>query len=187
MNDQRLALFLMLGQSASREMQQVPGLVPPEPLRISAIHDLSVSMPNEVRFAIEASEAYKLFFIFERYLRDIVIETLSDNGLEDWWPKIPKDVQDELTKLEENEDTKSWMALGSRGKALLMTYPQILRVIEHCWKDYFEDLIRDRALVQEARLIGHLRNAICHMSSIPDEELARVRQVMRDWFRRVAP
>lgn len=187
MNEQRLALFLMLGQSASREMAQLPGLVPPEPLRISAVHDLSVSMPDEVRLAMESAEPYKLFFIFERYLRDFVIEILSVNGAEDWWPKIPKDVQDELTKLEEAEDTKSWMALGSRGKASLMTYPQILRVIENCWKDYFEDQVRDRALVQQARLIGHLRNAVCHMTPIPEEEVARVRQVMRDWFRRVAP
>jgi hypothetical protein len=68
-----------------------------------------------------------------------------------------------------------------------MTYPQVLRVIDHCWKSDFEDLIRDKALIQEARMAGHLRNAICHMSSIPGEEVARVRQVMRDWFRRIAP
>jgi len=187
MNEQRLALFLLLGQSASREMRQVPGLVPPEPLRVSETHDLAASMPDVVRLALEAAEAYKLFFVFENYLRELVLGALSDDGKEDWWPKLPKDVQDEVTKLEETEDAKSWMALGSRNKSMLMTYPQLLRVIDHCWKDSFEDLIRDKALVQQARLIGHLRNTICHMSSIPEEELQRVRQTMRDWFRRVAP
>lgn len=187
MNDQRLALFLMLGQAASREMQQLPGLVPPAPLRISKSHDLAVSMPDSVRMALDAAEAYKLFFVFERYLLDFVVEVLTKDGVQDWWPKVPKDVQDELTKLEETEDAKSWMALGSRNKSALMTYPQILRVIDHCWKDHFEDLIRDKALIQQARLIGHLRNTICHMTPIPEEEVERVRQTMRDWFRRVAP
>ncbi len=187
MNEQRLALFLLLGQSASREMRQVPGLVPAEPLKVSNTHDLAASMPDMVREAMDASEAYKLFFVFERYLRDFAIDTLSNGGQEDWWPKVPKDVQDEITKLEETEEAKSWMALGSRGKANLMTYPQILRVIDHCWKDTFEDSVRDKALLQQARLIGHLRNAICHMTSIPEEEVARVRQTMRDWFRRIAP
>lgn len=187
MNDQRLALFLMLGQSATREMREMPGLVPPEPLKLSPTHDLSSTMPEEVRSAMDAAEAYKLFFIFERYLRDFVIAVLSSEGKSDWWAKVPPDVQTEITKLEETEESKSWMALGSRGKAALMTYPQLLRVIEHCWKDDFEDLIRDRALVQQARLIGHLRNTICHMNAIPDEEVSRVRQTMRDWFRRVAP
>ncbi|WP_174949048.1 Swt1 family HEPN domain-containing protein [Burkholderia lata] len=187
MNDQRLALFLMLGQTASRDMQKLPGLVPPEPLRVSESHDLAATMPEVVREAIDAAEVYKLFYVFENYLRDFAVEVLSNDGQTDWWPKIPKDVQDEIVKLEETEEAKSWMALGSRDKSSLMTYPQILRVIDHCWKSDFEDLIRDRALIQEARMAGHLRNAICHMSSIPDEEVARVRQVMRDWFRRIAP
>lgn len=187
MNDQRLALFLMLGQIASRGMQKLPGLVPPEPLRISESHDLAVTMPETVREAMDAAEVYKLFYVFENYLRDFAIEVLSNDGQADWWLKVPKDVQDEIVKLEETEEAKSWMALGSRDKSSLMTYPQILRVIDHCWKSDFEDLIRDKALIQEARMAGHLRNAICHMSSIPDEEVARVRQVMRDWFRRIAP
>ena len=68
-----------------------------------------------------------------------------------------------------------------------MTYPQLLRVMDHCWKDAFEDLVRDKTLIQEARLIAHLRNTTCHMTSVPDEEVQRVRQTMRDWFRVVAP
>jgi hypothetical protein len=184
---QHLALFIMQGQAATKEMRLIPGLVPPEPLKISPIHDLSSSMPDEVRLAIDAAEAYKLFFVFERYLRDFVIGVLSQEGKSDWWSKVPPDVQAEITKLEETEEAKSWMALGSRGKAALMTYPQLLRVIEFCWKDDFEDLIRDRALIQQARLVGHIRNTVCHMNSIPEEELGRVKQTMRDWFRRVAP
>jgi len=187
MNDQRLALFVMLGQTATKVMRKQPELVPTTQLRISDTHDLAQSMPEVVRRSMEAAEAYQLFFVFENYLRDFAMEVLTVDGTVDWWPKLPKDVQDELQKLEETEDAKSWMALGSRDKSSLMTYPQILRVIEHRWKEEFEDLIRDRVLIQEARMIGHLRNAICHMSQIPEEELTRVRQVMRDWFRRVAP
>ena len=79
------------------------------------------------------------------------------------------------------------MSLGSRDKSALMTYPQLLRVIDHCWKDHFEDIVRDKALIQEARHISHLRNTLCHMSNITDEEVDRVRQVLRDWFRIVSP
>ncbi|MGH8524964.1 MAG: Swt1 family HEPN domain-containing protein [Gammaproteobacteria bacterium] len=79
------------------------------------------------------------------------------------------------------------MALGTRDKAGLVTYPQLLRIIEHCWKDAFQSVIRDRTLVQEARSLIHLRNTISHMTTISEEEEGRVRQVMRDWFRMVAP
>ena len=100
---------------------------------------------------------------------------------------VPKDVQDEITKLEATEEVKSWMSLGSRDKSALMTLPQLLKVIEHNWKDAFDDLIRDKGLIQEARLLVHLRNTICHMSAIPAEEMDRIKQTMRDWFRVVAP
>jgi hypothetical protein len=49
--------------------------------------------------------------------------------------KVPTDVQTEVTQLEEMEEDKSWMALGSRDKSALMTLPQLLKVIEHNWKE----------------------------------------------------
>lgn len=82
---------------------------------------------------------------------------------------------------------KAWMALGSRDKSALMTFSQLLRVIDHAWKEGFDDVVRDKGLIQEARLITHLRNTICHMTEIPIEEADRIRQTIRDWFRVVAP
>ncbi len=185
--DGKAALFVMLGQTAERAVSNIDTVSPGESLLLSSAYDLSLIVPESVKKALKASEAYKLFFVFERYLRDFVVEVLTADQAIAWWDKLPKDVQDEVTKLEETEDAKSWMALGSRDKSALLTYPQLLRIIEHAWKDGFSDLVRDKALIQEARLIGHLRNTICHMTPIPDEEIERVKQTMRDWFRVVAP
>lgn len=185
--DARAALFVMLGQTAERTVAGLETVAPTESLLLSASYDLAALVPDAVKRAMRASEAYKLFFVFEDYLREFVVEVLSSDPVVSWWEKVPKDVQDEVTKLEETEEAKSWMALGSRDKSALLTYPQLLRMIDHAWKDGFSDLVRDKTLVQEARLIGHLRNTICHMTPIPDEEIDRVKQTMRDWFRVVAP
>lgn len=186
-DEQRLALFVMLGQSASSALEKTPELVPPESLRLSDKHELATMMPESVRRSAQASEAYRLFFVFEGYLREFVAGVLIGKDADNWWNGVPQDVKDDVAKMEENEEAKSWMALGSRDKTALMTYPQLLRVIDHCWKSHFEELLRDKALVQQARLIAHLRNTICHMSTISAEELERVRQTMRDWFRRIPP
>jgi len=53
--------------------------------------------------------------------------------------------------------------------------------------DAFKAIVRDKFLIQEGRGISHLRNTLCHMSDISDEEVNRIKQVMRDWFRVVAP
>lgn len=185
--DGRTALFVMLGQTAERTVSEIDTIAPAESLLLSSSYDLAPLIPDGVKQAMRAAEAYKLFFVFEGYLRDFVVEVLTADQSVSWWDKVPKDVQDEVTKLEETEDVKSWMAIGSRDKSALLTYPQLLRIIDHAWKDGFSDLVRDKALVQEARLIGHLRNTICHMTPIPDEETERVKQTMRDWFRVVAP
>lgn len=184
--DARAALFMMLGQAAEKSIAKIEDIVPKESLLLSTAYDLAAVVTDKVRQAGDASEAYRLFFVFESYLRGFIVEVLSKDG-GTWWDKVPLDVQTEIAKLEEKEEDKSWMALGSRDKSALMTLPQLLRVIEHTWKEGFDDLVRDKGLIQEARLLVHLRNTICHMTTISVEETDRIRQTMRDWFRVVAP
>lgn len=185
--DATAALFLLLGQAAEKTVSKLEDVVPKESLLLSAAYDLAHLVPDKVRRASQAAEIYRLFFVFENYLREFIVEVLSKDASEAWWDKIPPDVQVEVTKLENTEEVKSWMALGSRDKSSLMTLPQLLRVIDENWKKCFDDFVRDKSLIHEARLIVHLRNTICHMSGISAEEADRVRQTMRDWFRVVAP
>jgi hypothetical protein len=189
MSDATTALFLMLGQAAEKTVAKLDDVVPKEALLLSTNYELAHLVPEKVRRASEASEIYRLFFVFENYLREFVVEVLSKDPAKTWWEKVPPDVQAEVTRLEETEEVKGWMALGSRDKSALMTLPQLLKVVDEKenWKNGFEELVRDKSLIQEARLIVHLRNTICHMSGISGEEADRVRQAMRDWFRVVAP
>jgi hypothetical protein len=187
MNDPRLALFLMLGQTAQRAVYDQPAVVPTESLSLSTTYDLAALLPDEVRTATRAANVYKLFFVFEVFLRDFILSVLSENDKENWWAKVPKHVHDDVATLERTEETKAWMALGSRSKLDLTTYPQLLSIIDQCWDQGFDAMVRDKYLIQEARHIGHIRNALCHMADVPKEEVERVKQVMRDWFRLVAP
>ena len=102
---------------------------------------------------------------------------------------MPQDVRDEVAKQETTEEAKRWMNLNPRGKLALTTLPQLLRIMDepNNWKDHFAPLVRDKALIQQTRLIAHARNTVCHMSQVTPEEHERVQQVVRDWFRVVAP
>jgi hypothetical protein len=186
--DAKAALFVMLGQSAENAVAQIKDIVPRESLLLSTQYDLAAIVPDKVRRATNAAEGYRLFFVFEEYLRELIVEVLiKEEGAKTWWDFAPGDVKDEVTKLEANEEVKSWMSLGSRDKSALMTLPQLLKVIEVAWKEGFDELIRDKTLISQARVLGHLRNTLCHMSVISDEETDRIKQTMRDWFRVVAP
>ncbi len=186
--DAATALFLALGQTADRAVEKIEDVVPKDSLLLSASYDLAEIVPNSVKSATKASEAYKLFFVFEDYLRQLITEVLTKEGeAKTWWDYLPPDVKDEVSRLEQAEEVKSWMALGSRDKSALMTLPQLLKVIEYTWKEGFDEIVRDKGLIQEARLMVHLRNTICHMSILSNEETDRIKQTMRDWFRIVAP
>lgn len=187
MNIGRLAHFLLVGQTAERAIQKQPETAPQDSLTLSKTLDLALALPEEVKKSNRASEIYRYLFVFENFLRDLVKDVLSE-GNNDWWEQnVPTDVKTEVLSSEQNEDVKSWMSIGVREKIALTTYPQLLRIIDHCWKSHFSEIIKDKSLIQQARLIAHLRNAICHMTDIPDEEVERIKQVLRDWFRAVEP
>jgi hypothetical protein len=189
LKDEHLSLFLMLGQSSQNAIKNLPDTVPPQSLLISPKEDLALLLPNDLRRAVATAEVFKLFFIFENFLRQFVLETLSELDSANWWSRIPQDVIDEVEKMEQTEQQKQWMALDSRSKLALTTLPQLLRIMDENknWNEVFKDIIRDKFLIQEGRGISHIRNTVCHMGDISDEEVGRVKQVMRDWFRVVAP
>ena len=83
--DTGAALFLALGQTAERAVETVENVVPKEPLLLSASYDLAEIVPNSVRAATIASEAYKLFFVFEEYLRQLVVEVLTQETEAKTW------------------------------------------------------------------------------------------------------
>lgn len=189
MKDEHLSLFLMLGQTSQKAVSKLPDTVPPQHLMLSSTEDLALVLPQEVRRATKAADTYRLFFVFENFIWDFVLDTLSQVDPVNWWDKVPSDLQTEVQTLEQTEHQKQWMALDSRSKLALTTLPQLLRIMDENqnWKDIFKDLIRDKFLIQEGRSISHLRNTICHMSDITDEETDRVKQVMLDRFRVVSP
>lgn len=187
MQTSKLPLFIMMGQSAEKSLTQIDYVVPNERIKLDDQYNLGNLMPLVVKEALHASEAYKLFFVFESYLRTFILSVLSEGNTSNWWEKIPSDIKRQVEDLEKTEEAKTWMAIGSRDRSALMTYPQLLKIIDDLWASHFSSIIRDKVLLQQARTISHLRNNICHMSDISDEEISRIKQTMKDWFRMVSP
>lgn len=187
--NERLALFLLVGQTAQRSIKNLPNTVPQSRLMISDTFNVAEVLPDETREAIDVSETFRLFYVLENYLREFILDVLSEADKENWWGSVPKDVRDKVAEYESTEEDKRWMNLSPRGKLALTTLPQLLRIIEeeNNWKNHFHKLVRDKALITQTRLINHTRNTVCHMSPVTAEEHERVQQVMRDWFRVIAP
>src|SRR5256714_15633488 len=113
--DDRLALFLMLGQRAERVIAKEPTTAPSEPILIGPSYDIARALPEEARRASRAATGYRLFFVLENYLRDLIVDVLTKAAVgSNWWDLIPPDVKNEVERLEATEEMKAWMSLGSR-------------------------------------------------------------------------
>lgn len=88
--DSQAALFVLLGQTAQKTVEKIEHLVPKEKLMLSATYDVAPLLPKIVRRASDAAEAYRLFFTFENFLRDFVVEVLSRDPAVSWWDKFLK-------------------------------------------------------------------------------------------------
>ncbi len=88
-DDGRLALFVLLGQTATQAIQSAPETAHAEPLHISDTFDLAAAIPEAVKKANVAALSYKLFFVFENYLRQFVVQVLASDESTTWWEKIP--------------------------------------------------------------------------------------------------
>lgn len=188
MKPETAALFLLQGRAATKAIREQPNVVAQHPLLLSPTFDVNSILPALAKQADQTSEVYRLFFVFENYLRDLVTTIMRDKFGEDWWNHVPPNVKGDAEKLRETEEMKAWMAAAARSNAALLTYQQLLSVISDLWKDAdFESALRDKMLIHGARTISHTRNTVCHMSPVTDEEADRVRQIMRDWFRAYEP
>jgi hypothetical protein len=180
---EQLAAFITFGRLANREAASHEFAAPAQPLLIGPNQDLRTMVPETVKDAMEAAEGYKLFFVFENYLRKIVFSVLSEKFKEQWWEQVPEDIRTKVERLEEKEETKAWMDVTKRRQIDLLTFFELISIIERLWDQYFKELIQDNMLIEETRILVHLRNTICHMEPVPDTELERIRTAFRDWSR----
>jgi hypothetical protein len=69
-----------MGEAAKNTVAAIEEVVPKESLLLSTAYDLAEIVLDKVGDAADASEAYKLLYVFETYLREFIVEVLSKNG-----------------------------------------------------------------------------------------------------------
>jgi hypothetical protein len=77
---------------------------------ISETFNVAEVLPNETRESVAVAETFQLFYVLENYLRDFILNVLSEADKENWWNAVPKDVQDKVTESEDTEESKRFSA-----------------------------------------------------------------------------
>ena len=130
-------------------------------------------------------EFYRLFYILENDIRDLVEEALEDSKGEKWWVEaVPPFVQDNAKK---NSDREAAEGLPPRSERALdyTTFGELGEIIKENW-DIFSGMFSNASRNRVLRVINRLnlvRGPIAHCNLLPEEEAIRLKLAVRDWYK----
>lgn len=140
---------------------------------------------NRLR-AKKMSRYYELFYMLENDVRRIIAETLEDAHGSDWWNVcVEPNIKDEVDKNKRRE-ADAGISLRSEANIDYTTFGQLGDIIKKNWPDFAGMLSNQSALSRVVFQLNMLRAAIAHCGVLADDEVDRLKLVIKDWFRVLA-
>jgi hypothetical protein len=136
--------------------------------------------------AARMTYAYCLFFCFENEVRDLIAQRLYERKGADWWNSaVPAKVQQRVENKKKEIEENKWHQTAIPDNINHTLFGDLASIIIHQW-DEFVELFPDQQWVQ-VRLneLERSRNVIAHGNVLPDEEIERLEQYLKDWLRQV--
>ncbi|OQW73934.1 MAG: hypothetical protein BVN32_13315 [Proteobacteria bacterium ST_bin14] len=131
------------------------------------------------------SEFYRLFYILENDIRDLIEGALEDSKGTGWWDgAVPQAVRENAKK---NLDREAAEGLPPRSERFLdyTTFGELGEIIRENW-DVFSGMFSNASRNRVLRVINRLnlvRGPIAHCNFLPEEEAIRLKLAVRDWYK----
>lgn len=192
-NTEKIHLFLLNCAVVEREVRAIQGAFATASPRLDTELD-SDQLPDFIRqFELEnrmnaakMATYYKLFYMLENDIRDLVSETLEAAHGKDWWSKcVPQGVKDEADK---NRDREELQGITSRSERQIdySNFGQLADIIRANWKDFAGMLSNQPAMSRVLSQLNMLRGPIAHCGVLAEDEVDRLKLSIKDWFRVMA-
>ncbi|QNA84947.1 hypothetical protein G4G27_13790 [Sphingomonas sp. So64.6b] len=145
---------------------------------------------KQIEFQIVAdadrmSEFYKLFYVLENDIRNLIEGAMSDIVGRGWWESaVPPFVKENARK---NFDREASEGLPPRSDRLLdyTTFGELGEIIKENW-DVFSGMFSNATRNRVLRVVNRLnlvRGPIAHCNFLPEEEAIRLKLAVRDWYK----
>lgn len=129
------------------------------------------------------ADFYVIYYALENSIRRLVSETLKEKyGLNWWGEKIPKDVQDEARRKQEQEKD-SVISLRSEDPLSYANFGELIKIFEANWNDFSAMIRSKKAMKQILSQLNMLRNIIAHSCELNEDEITRFELLIKDWMR----
>ncbi len=175
-------LFVLKCAVLKTELDKASGKVPLGSQ--SAITPLLAQVAHHVRINAEKmAEYYKIFYLLENDIRELIDDTMSEAHGPDWWnSKAPASAKDEC-KLNQKREREAGVTSRSVRELDYISFGQLGDIIRANYADFGGILSNEGAMGRVMHALNLLRAPIAHCGVLAEDEVDRLELAVKDWFR----
>jgi hypothetical protein len=128
---------------------------------------------------------YELFYCLERFIRELVDQSLTDSKkTDDWWATecVPSHIRAEVAGRIKTE-VDAGVSRRSNDELDFTTFGELAVIITANWEVFGASLSSKKAVEKVMASLNSLRNPIAHCCPLAEDEELRLSLALRDWFR----
>lgn len=183
--------FLFTGLMATqciRDMELKGQLQPPvEPGDPPEDDAMLATVSRHIRAGSHAMQRnYRLVFVFENVMRELISSRLSDVEGADWFAKCASQkLKQKVHSRQKSEQTNAWHPGIDREDIYYLDLTDLSQLIANTWQ-HFGDFFPSSAWI-ESRIaeVARSRNVIAHTNVLTAEESMRIEMYLRDVLKQV--
>jgi hypothetical protein len=188
-----IELFLLKAGATNAQLRQAlqePGVALERSEIEHATDKLVASHLEQVDGAIRnnanrMAEFYKIFYILENDIRNLVEQTLRDTFGEDWWDQsVPQFVRDNVKRIIDREIDEGLIARSDR-EIDYTNFGELGEILKSNWNS-FAGIFSNTTINGVQRVVKKLnlaRGPIAHCNLLAEDEVVRLKLTVRDWYK----
>lgn len=150
----------------------------------STISPLFVQISGDIRANAEKmSEYYKLFYMLENDIRSLIDATLTAAHGVGWWSICAPDSAKAECDTNRKRELDSGVTARSESPLDYVTFGQLGEIIRKNYAQFGGILSSEGALNRAMYSLNLLRGPIAHCGVLAEDEVARLKLAVTDWFR----
>lgn len=133
--------------------------------------------------ASEMAAHYELFYCLEKSIRSLIREKLESEHGAAWWDNtVPQPVKDNVKKNMQRE-AESAVTARSTQEIDYTNFGELGDIVRSNWQTFSDTFNNEKAFTKVMTSLNLLRGPIAHCSPLGEDEIARLRLTLKDWFR----
>lgn len=129
------------------------------------------------------ADFYVLYFSLENTIRKLIDGRLSEKHGLDWWDtKVPLGVRNAVQEKQKREK-ETPMSIRSEDPLSYTNFGELIDIINANWVDFSDTVRSPKAMQTTLSQFNLIRNIIAHSAILHDDEIARFKLLIKDWFR----